>query len=281
MASVTAPAPAPSPVPAAAAPGADASVVGRVATALGDGLAVTGRNLRAMSRNPDVLVFGLIQPLVLVVTFRYVFSGRLSAPGVDYVDYLMPGIYVQAVVFGAMNTTIGLAEDMRRGLIERFRSLPMARSAVLVGRTLADMARNVVVVGFMCLVGFAVGFRVHTGPGRFLAAMAVMLLFGFAVSWVFATVALSVRSVEAAQAAVFPPMSLLVFSSSAFVPVESMPSWLQGWGEHQPVTAAIDAVRALALGGPTTGPVLAALAWSAGILAVFVPLAVRAYRHRT
>ena len=269
--------------PALLAPAVDgeASPAARVAAALADGLAVTARNLRAMSRNPDVVVFGLVQPLVLVVTFRYVFSGRLSAPGVDYVDYLMPGIYVQAVVFGAMNTTIGLAEDMRRGLIERFRSLPMARSAVLVGRTLADMARNVVVVGFMCLVGFAVGFRAHTGPGRFLAAMAVMLLFGFAVSWVFATVALTARSVEAAQAAVFPPMSLLVFSSSAFVPVESMPSWLRGWGENQPVTVAIDAVRALVLGGPTAGPVLQALAWTAGILAVFVPLAVRGYRRRS
>ena len=256
------------------------SRLGRVRQAFGDGMAVAGRNLRAMSRTPEVLVFGSIQPVVMILTFRYVLGDSLRSPGVDYVDFLMPGIWVQAAVFGTMNTAVGLAEDMRRGLIERFRSLPMARSAVLVGRTVADLGRNVTVVALMVLVGFIVGFRVGTGLLSFVAALVVLLAFAFAVSWVFATVAMSVRNVEAVSSAVFPPMSLLVFSSSAFVPVESMPSWLQGWAAHQPVTAAIDAIRALALGGAAGGPVLKALAWTAGLLLVFVPLAVRAYRRR-
>jgi len=177
----------------------------RLRQAFGDGMAVAGRNLRAMSRTPEVLVFGSIQPVVMILTFRYVFSGNLRAPGVDYVDFLMPGIWVQAAVFGTMNTAVGLAEDMRRGLIERFRSLPMARSAVLVGRTVADLGRNITVVALMVVVGFAVGFRAGADPLRFLAALLMLLAFAFAVSWVFATVAMSVRNVEAVSSAVFPP----------------------------------------------------------------------------
>jgi ABC-2 type transport system permease protein len=246
----------------------------------GDGVAVAARNLRSMSRTPEVIVFGSIQPIVFVLVFRYVFSGVIPTPGVDYVDFLMPGVFVQAVLFGAMNTAVGLSEDMRRGMVERFRSLPMARTAVLVGRTLADLVRNVVVVALMVAVGTIVGFRVHTGALAFVAALGVLLAFAFAVSWVFATVALTMRTAEAVQSAVFPPMTLLLFTSSAFVPVDSMPEWLQAWSEHQPVTATVDAVRALVLGGPTLGPVLASLAWSAGLLVVFVALAGRAYRRR-
>jgi ABC-2 type transport system permease protein len=252
----------------------------RFVAAVGDGLAVAGRNLRAMSRAPEVIVFGSIQPIMLVLVFRYVFSGAIEVPNVDYVDYLMPGIFVQTVIFGALNTVVGLSEDLRRGMVERFRSLPMARSAVLLGRTTADMVRNVVVVTLMATVGFVVGFRVHTNVLAFLAAIGVLLTFAFAVSWLFATVALSVRSAEAAQSAVFPPMTLLVFGSTAFVPVESMPDWLQGWSDNQPVSAAVDAVRALVLGGPTAGPVLQSLAWSLGMLAVFAFLSARVYQRR-
>lgn len=255
--------------------------LGRAVAVVADGAAVAGRNLRAMSRTPEVIVFGSIQPIVFVLVFRYVFGGAIETPGTDYVDYLMPGVFVQTVVFGAMNTAVGLSEDMRRGLIERFRSLPMARSAVLVGRTFADLGRNVVVVSLMATVGFVVGFRVHTNVPAFVAALGVLLAFAFAVSWVFATVAMTVRSAEAAQTAVFPPMTLLVFTSSAFVPVESMPSWMQGWAENQPVSATVDAVRALVLGGPTVGPVLQSLAWSAALLVVFATLAGRAYRRRS
>ena len=191
----------------------------------------------------------------------------------------MPGIFVQTVAFGASSTGVGLAEDLAKGLIERFRSLPMARSAVLAGRTLADLVRNVFVIILMAVVGFAVGFRVHTGPLGFLAGVGVMLLFAFALSWVFAIVGLAARNAETAQAMSFPMLIPLVFASSAFVPVQSMPGWLQAFAEHQPVSAAVDAARALMIGGPTAGQVTAALAWSLGILAVFAPLAVRRYRQ--
>ena len=252
---------------------------GRLATAIGDGLALAGRNLRAMTRVPEVIVFSTIQPVIFVVMFRYVFGGAISVPGVDYVNFLMPGIFVQTVVFGGMNTVIGLSDDLSKGLIERFRSLPMARSAVLAGRTAADLVRNVGVVTLMVLVGMLVGFRVQTDVPAFLAAMGVLLLFSFALSWMFALIALSVASPEAAQAASFPPLAVLVFASSAFVPVASMPGWLQVWARHQPVSVTVDAVRALVLGGPTVSPVLQSLAWSAGIVAVFAPLAVRRYRR--
>ena len=252
---------------------------GRLATAVDDGLAMAGRNLRAMSRMPQVIVFSAIQPVIFVVMFRYVFGGAIRVPGVDYVNFLMPGIFVQTVVFGGLNTVIGLSDDLGKGLIERFRSLPMARSAVLAGRTTADLVRNVGVVALMVLVGMLVGFRVQTDVLAFLAAIGLLLLFAFALSWVFALLALSVGNPEAAQAASFPPVAVLVFASSAFVPVASMPGWLQVWAEHQPVSVTVDAVRALVLGGPTASPVLQSLAWCIAITAVFAPLAVRRYRR--
>jgi ABC transporter DrrB family efflux protein len=245
-----------------------------------DAVAIAGRNLIAYRRVPQLLVFSTIQPVIFVLLFRYVFGGAVqSPPGVPYVDYLMPGIFVQTTVFGAIGTAIGLATDLKSGLLERFRSLPMARSAVLAGRTLADLTRNVFVTTLMVLVGFAVGFRVHTGALAFLSGMALVLLFGYALSWVFATVGLAVGDPETAQAAAFPVMAPLVFASSAFVPVETMPGWLQPFAEHQPVSVTASAVRALAIGGPTTSYVLQSLAWSVAILLVFAPIAVRRYRR--
>jgi ABC transporter DrrB family efflux protein len=261
------------------APALDRQVFGRAATAVHDTLAVARRNLIGYRRVPQLLVFSTIQPVVFVLMFRYVFGGAIQVPGVPYVDFLMPGVFAQTVVFGSMGTAIGLATDLKLGLIERFRSLPMARSAVLAGRTLADLVRNVFVVALMVGVGFLVGFRVHTNAFAFLAAMLLILLFGYAFSWVFATVGLVVGDAETAQAASFPVMAPLVFASSAFVPVESMPGWLQAFAEHQPVTVTVDAVRALTLGGPTTTAVLQALAWCLGILAVAAPLAVSRYRR--
>ncbi len=253
---------------------------GRLALAVEDGLAVAGRNLLAMSRVPQVIVFSTIQPVIFVLMFRYVFGGAIRVPGLNYVDFLMPGIFVQTIAFGGINTVLGLSDDLGKGLIERFRSLPMARSAVLSGRTLADLVRNLGVVALMVAVGFLVGFRVHTNALAFLAAMAILLVFSFALSWVFALLALSVPNPEAAQAASFPPLALLVFASSAFVPVESMPGWLQAFAERQPVSITVDAVRALlVLPGATAVPVLQSLAWSAAIIAVFAPLAVRRYRR--
>ena len=243
-----------------------------------DALTIAWRNLLNIRRNPQLLVFATIQPVIFVLMFRYVFGGAISVPGVPYVDFLMPGIYIQTVTFGALTTGVGLADDMNNGIIDRFRSLPMARSAVLVGRTTADLTRNVFVVGLMAAVGFIVGFRIHTNWVAFLASLALVLLFAFALSWVFAFVGMTVGDGETAQAASFPILAPLVFASSAFVPVESMPGWLQAFAEHQPVSANVDACRALVLGGPTAGEILAAVAWSLGIIALFAPLAIRRYR---
>lgn len=239
-----------------------------------DALAIAGRNLNVIRRSPRLLAFSTIQPLVFLVLFRYVFAGvaAKTIPGIPYVDYLMPGIFVQVTVFGAMNTAIGLATDLQTGLLERFRSLPMSRVAVLAGRTIADLARNVFVVALMAGVGFAVGFRIHNGIGPFLGGLALVLAFGFAMSWIFAVIGLAVADPETAQAAGFPVMAPLVFASSAFIPVATMPGWLQAFAAHQPVSYTASAVRALVLGGPASTYIWQSLAWYAGIIAVFAPL---------
>ncbi len=250
-----------------------------VVGAVRDTLAIAGRNLIAYRRVPQLLVFSTIQPVIFVLLFRYVFGGAISVQGASYVDYLMPGIFVQTVVFGATATAVGLATDVQSGLLERFRSLPMARSAVLAGRTVADLARNVFVVALMAAVGFAVGFQIHTSVLGFVAGMLLVLLFAYVFSWVFATVGLALGEPESAQAATFPVLAPLVFASSAFVPVSSMPDWLQTFAAHQPVSVTASAVRALMLGGPTASYVAQSLAWCAGILAVCAPLAVWRYRR--
>ncbi len=248
-------------------------------TAVSDSLAIAWRGLITYRRVPQLLVFSTIQPVVFVLMFRYVFGGAIRVPGVDYVDYLMPGIFVQTSVFGAIATAIGLASDVQSGLLERFLSLPMARSAVLMGRTLADLGRNVFVVALMSGVGFLVGYRLHANAAKFVFAMLLVLLFGYSLCWVFATLGLFLRNPESAQAAAFPVMAPLVFASSAFVPVNTMPGWLQPFADHQPVSVTASAARALTLGTPATSDVLQCLAWVAGILLVFVPLAVWRYRR--
>jgi ABC-2 type transport system permease protein/oleandomycin transport system permease protein len=251
--------------------------------AIRDALAVTGRNLIAYRRVPQLLVFSTIQPVIFVVMFRYVFGGAIHIRGdVSYVDFLMPGVFVQTVVFGAIATAIGLASDMKSGLMERFRSLPMARSAVLAGRTTADLARNVFVVLLMLAVGFLVGFRVHTDVLGLLGGILVLLAFGYAMCWIFASVGLLVGDPETAQAAAFPVLAPLVFASTLFVDSASMPGWLAAWADHQPVSLTAKAVRYLTLGDSPLGrasDLWAALAWIAGILIVFAPLAVRRYRR--
>ncbi|SEL51872.1 ABC transporter permease [Streptacidiphilus jiangxiensis] len=246
-----------------------------------DALAVAGRNLLGLVRVPQLLVFSTIQPLVFVLMFRYVFGGVIGRSLIDvpYVDYLMPGIFVQTAVFGAMNTAIGLATDMQTGLMERFRSLPMSRSAVLAGRTLADLARSVFVVALMTAAGFAVGFRLRSSVPAFLAAVLLVIAFAFAMSWVFAVVGLAVGDPETAQAAAFPVLVPLVFASGAFIPVNTMPGWLQAFADHQPVSHTAQAVRDLVLGVPAASDVWRALAWDAGIVAVFAPLGVWLYRR--
>jgi ABC-2 type transport system permease protein/oleandomycin transport system permease protein len=206
-----------------------------------------------------------------------VFGGAIKVPGGSYVDYLMPGIFTQTVVFGAIGTAVGLATDVQSGLLERFRALPMSRAAVLAGRTTADLARNVFVVALMALVGFAVGFQVHTSATAFIGGLLLVLLFAYALSWVFATLGLVIANPESAQAAAFPLMAPLVFASSAFVPVSSMPSWLQEFATRQPVSVTASAVRALVLGGPTAAYVEQSILWCIVILVVCAPLAVWRY----
>jgi ABC-2 type transport system permease protein len=236
-------------------------------------------DLLNIRRNPQLLVFATIQPVIFVLMFRYVFGGAIKVPGVSYVDYLMPGIFVQTVVFGSLTTGVGLAEDLQKGLVDRFRSLPMARSAVLIGRTLADLVRNVFVVALMCAVGLIVGWNPSASLPAILAGLGLVLAFSYSLSWLFAIVGLAVRNGETAQAASFPLLAPLVFASSAFVPVASMPGWLQAFAKHQPVSVVVNAVRGLTLGGATPSNVLSALAWIVGLVAVFAPIAVARYRR--
>ena len=247
--------------------------------AIRDTAAMVWRNLTVIRRVPQLLVFALVQPMIFVLMFRYVFGGSITIPGRNYVDYLMPGIFVQTVAFGAINTAVGLAEDKNKGLLERLRTLPMARSAVLAGRVLADTTRNAFVITLMLLVGFLVGFNTHTNALMVIAGVGVLVLFGLSLAWLFALIGLSVTNGEAAQAAAFPLLAPLVFASNAFVDPAKMPGWLQGWAKHQPVSATADAVRACMLGGPTAGKVLIAIAWALGISAVLAPVAVRRYRN--
>ena len=244
-----------------------------------DTLAIAKRNLIGLMRTPTTVVFSTIQPVIFVLMFRYVFGGAIHIPGVRYVDFLMPGIFVQTVCFGAQNTGVGLATDLQTGLIERFRSLPMARSAVLGGRAIADVVRNAFVIVLMVIVGYLVGFRVHTGVAAFLGAVGLLLLFGLAMSWVMAFIGLLTGNAEAAQAASFPILAILVFASGAFVSPRTMPGPLRAYASHQPVTATISAVRALVLGGPTLERVLVALAWTVGITVAFSVLATARYRR--
>jgi ABC-2 type transport system permease protein/oleandomycin transport system permease protein len=272
MAVITAPAAAP------AAPTVEQR--SKLGWAVADARTIAWRNLKAMSRTPEVIMFSTIQPVIFVLTFRYVFGGSIKLPGgLSYVDFLMPGVFVQTVAFGAMNTGIGLSEDLHKGLIERFRSLPMAGSAVLVGRALSDLVRNTGVVLLMVVMGFLVGFRVHTGLVPFVASIVLLLLFSVAFSWVFALIGLGAPNAESAQAASFPILAVLVFASTAFAPAANMPGWLQAYNDVQPVSVVVKAMRALSVGGETARPVVYALLWMVALVAVFVPLAVRRYRR--
>ena len=247
-----------------------------------DSAVVTMRNLRHFWRQPDLLVFSTIQPVMFVVLFVYVFGGAVGLalpPGVTYVDYLLPGIFVQSVTFRASNTAVGLSEDLGRGVIDRFRSMPMARSAVLLGRTTADLVRNVLIIGLTIVVGYLVGFRFQAGVLPALACVALVAAFGFALCWIFAFVSLVVRGTETAQTAGFVLLFPLVFASSVFVPISSLPSWLEPIAEASPVTLTADAARTLALTGGVPDSLGGALAWIVGIVALFVPLSVWRYRR--
>jgi ABC transporter DrrB family efflux protein len=243
---------------------------------------IAWRNLMSVLRIPELLFFSTLQPIMFVLLFRYVFSGAIGvSQGVSYVDYVMPGIFVQTVCFGAVQTAIGLADDLQKGLVERFRALPMSRSAVLAGRTVADICRNFFVIIVMTIVGLLVGFRPTGGPLNYAIAFVLMLLFAWALSWGFAFIGLVAPNTETAQVMAFPILFPLTFASSCFVPPATMPGWLQGFATYQPVSQVCDAVRHLMVGTPTPfqHQTLAALAWTVAILVVLAPLSVRKFRN--
>jgi len=216
--------------------------------------------------------------VMFLLLFVYVFGGAIATSAGSYINYLLPGIFVQTVLFGSMQTGVGLADDLSKGLIDRFKSLPMARSAVLAGRTLTEIMRNIFVLLIMTIVGIIIGFRIQHGFGPFLEAIGITLLFGFAFSWVSASIGMLVKNVETAQTAGFIWVFPLVFASSIFVPLQTMKSGIRTFAEHNPITYVVNAVRALILGTPVGHNALYALIWIAAILIVFMPIAVYQYR---
>ena len=306
---------------------------GALTAGLRDTAAMTRRNLYHYLRVPALITLALTQGVLFVVMFTYVFKGAIQTPGVAYIDYLMPGIVILAVAFGSPNTGVGLAEDLTTGMLDRFRSLPMARPALLAGRTLADAIRNlvvvlavafgspntgvglaedlttgmldrfrslplarpallagrtladairnVVVVLLMISVGYLIGFRFHVGPLATVAAIALPVAVGYVLSWFAALVGLVTGDAETASTASLLPIIHLVFTSSALVPISTMPGPLQAWADVNPITPIIDAIRALIIGGPTATPVLQATAWLAALAALAIPLAIWRYHHAT
>lgn len=252
--------------------------------AIRDVVQITKRNLLRIVRIPQLVVFATIQPVMFLVLFNYVFGGALSFGGPvaeagSYINWLIPGILVQTAVFGSSSTALGLTEDLAKGVIDRFRSLPMARSAVLAGRTFADLVRSAFVTALMLVAGLFMGWEPTQGFGSVVVGVSIALGFGYAMSWVMATVGLAVKNPETAQVASFLPLFPLVFASSVFVPTETMPDWLAAFANHQPITIITNAIRGLTLTGDVGNYVWLSLAWIVGIVAVFGPLAVRLYRR--
>jgi ABC transporter DrrB family efflux protein len=247
--------------------------------AVEDTLVLSKRSLLRIPRQPDLLLGFTVQPIMFVLLFVYVFGGAIETPGFDYVDFLMPGIIVQSMAFGGFVTALGLAEDLKKGLIDRFRSLPMWGPAVLTGRILADIGTNVIQLVIMFAVGIAAGFRFSASAPKVVAGIALLLLLGYAFSWVFAFIGLIASSPEASNAYGFTIIFPLTFVSSAFVPVESMPSWLEPVAEYHPFTTMVDAARALFLDTPAGNDVWGAVVWSLAIIAVFAPLSAWRYRR--
>lgn len=246
---------------------------------------ITKRNLYRYLRLPRLVFFSSIQPIMFLLLFNYVFGGAIGVgnivPGGKYIDFLLPGILVQMIMFGGVQTGVGLAEDMGRGMVDRFRSLPMSRMAVIAGRTFSDTIRNLAVTIIMLVTGFLLGFRFHNGFWPALAMIGFVLLFGYAFSWIFGYVGMAVNDAETAQLASFVFIFPIVFASAAFVPIASMPAWLQAFARNQPVTFVVNGARELALGISSGGAIWKGLLWMAAILVVFVPLAIWQYKRRT
>jgi len=250
--------------------------------AISDALVVMGRNLRHFQRQPQLILFSTIQPIMFVLLFAFVFGGAIESSlpnGVEYVSFLIPGILIQAAAFRSTQTAVGLSEDLERGVVDRMRSMPVARSAVLVGRTLADLVRGLFVVLLMIGVGYLIGFRFEEGVLNALLAVAVVLVFGYALSWIFVFIALTVKGVEAVTSFGFIALFPLVFASSVFVPVDSMPGWLETFANVSPVTLSANAARGLSIGGDVAEPLFFFALWSFALLAVFIPLSIWRYRR--
>jgi ABC transporter DrrB family efflux protein len=258
--------------------------------ALSDSVVITKRNLIKVKRVPDLIVFATLSPIMFVLLFRYVFGGAINVPGdITYAEFLLPGIFAQTVVFGSTITGASLAEDLQKGLIDRFRSLPMSRSAVLVGRTVADLGLNALSIAVMAITGLIVGWRVNSSALEAIGGFAILLVFAFAVSWLMAVVGLLVRTPEVVNNASFIVIFPLTFVANTFVPLESFPAVLRTFAEWNPVSAVVQAAREL-FGNVPAGmpepdvwslqhPVLYTLLWTALILAVFVPVSVRMYQR--
>ena len=246
---------------------------------ISDTLIIAERNLVRLRRAPDLLLAFTVQPVMFVLLFVYVFGGAINTPGYDYATFLIPGIMVQNIAFGGFVTAVGINEDMRKGLIDRFRSLPMARSAVLAGRTLADVVTNLLSMVVLITTGLIIGFHFKAGALHIVAGLGLLLLFGYAFSWVFALLGMLVSSPESANSLGFIAVFPLTFISSAFVPVQSMPAPLRAFASLNPFTVTVDAMRSLWLSAPAGNSVWGAFAWSVAILLVFAPLAVRRYRQ--
>jgi ABC transporter DrrB family efflux protein len=244
-----------------------------------DTLVIAERNLVRLPRAPELLVAFTIQPIMFVLLFVYVFGGAIKTPGFSYVDFLIPGMIVQNIAFGGFVTALGLNEDLHKGLIDRFRSLPMARPAVLGGRTLADVVTNALSATILVITGLIIGFSFHTSALDAIAGAVLLLLFGYAFSWVFAFLGMLVSTPEAANSIGFIVVFPLTFISSAFVPVQSMPTVLRAFAEVNPFTIVVDAMRSLWLGIPAQNNVWGAFVWSVAIIAVFAPLGVARYRR--
>jgi ABC transporter DrrB family efflux protein len=255
--------------------------------AIADGLIIMGRNLRRIPRIPELAIFAILQSVMFVVLFAFVFGGAIPLPGGgSYREYLMPGIFAQTIAFAAATTAVGMTDDLHRGILDRFRSLPMAPSAVLTGRTLSDVIYNSGILAVLMGSGLLVEWRVHTGIGEFLAGVGLLLLFTFAMSWIGVWVGLMVPAVEAAQQVGFTVLFPLTFLSNVFVPTSTLPTWLRPVAEWNPVSALTAATRQLwgnpnpfaAEGFPAEHPALLTVVWCAVLLAIFVPLAVGKYR---
>jgi ABC-2 type transport system permease protein/oleandomycin transport system permease protein len=251
---------------------------GRLALGGRDTLGVARRNLLRILRTPQLLLLSSVQPALLLIVFRYVLGGAIRIPGARYVDFVVPAVFLEAVLIGGMTTSIGLAEDIRSGIIDRFRSLPMARSAVLAGRTLADLTRSLFALALMIGLGLAVGFRFHAPIPSIVGGVGLIVLFGYAFSWMYAAIGLAAGDPETAQVAGILPFFILMFASSAIVPVATMPGWLQPFARNQPFSVTVGAVRALFEGGPVTHWLWQAVAWSVGIMIVFAAAAIQRYR---